>query len=117
MKDTGTIAVFYKYQDDTRSTFVAKVRDLYRKHCPKFPDDFEQRQQHFGEIVLASNLFGNLEERIEVLEKDIQESYSSHKSKLEKVSMSLGNLLIHPLYDWECVVRGPKELEKRRNLI
>ena len=63
LKDSGAIAVFWKYQDDKRSDFVRKVRDLYRKHCPKFPDDFEKRQQHFGEITTASTLFGNLKER------------------------------------------------------
>jgi SAM-dependent methyltransferase len=63
LKDSGAIAVFYKYPDDTRSAFVAKVRNLYRKHCPKFPDDFEQRQQHFRESILASNFFVDLEER------------------------------------------------------
>ncbi len=76
LKDSGVIAVFYKYQDDSKSAFVAEVRSLYRKHCPKFPDDFEQRQQHFGESAIASNLFGNLEERTyEIYFKFSKEKY------------------------------------------
>lgn len=39
LKDSGTLAAFWNFEDYARDSVAVPVRELYRRHCPAFPHD------------------------------------------------------------------------------
>ena len=60
LKNNGTIALFWNYQDYDPTDFGSKVRELFRLHCPQFPSDFGSTAAFEGYLA-AGGLFSSLQ--------------------------------------------------------
>ncbi|NQU98416.1 methyltransferase domain-containing protein [Candidatus Woesearchaeota archaeon] len=56
LKDSGTLAAFWNFEDYDKRGLVAQVRDLYLKHCPIFPPDCGSPKRYIDKLD-TSGLF------------------------------------------------------------
>jgi SAM-dependent methyltransferase len=62
--DSGSIAIFWKFQDRNQSDLVANIIRLYEKHCPTFDIDILLAAHKAEKQISSSKLFHHLVKRV-----------------------------------------------------